>query len=188
MAVFPGLPGWTSSRKVKPIWIFLKQETVSGRGISWAMCKSAPRSRQITTPAPHHSFFTGRMLFLPPNQQRQSTIVMGKSIRIDLPGWIESIPIAELKLWFLFLYSSQLVTDCRWILILNWVCLPFSNQYLFPFSSSPFLNLVCTFTGSIQMCLLTLLRSYLKDQDMKSEVFLQCFEIVSWVTGRVSDS
>ena len=43
-------------------------------GISWAICKSAPRSRQITTPAPHHSsFFTGRMPFLPPNQQRQST-------------------------------------------------------------------------------------------------------------------
>jgi len=37
------------------------------------MCKSAPRSRQITTPTPHHSFFTGRMPFLPPNQQRQST-------------------------------------------------------------------------------------------------------------------
>ena len=31
-------------------------------------------SRQITTPAPHHSvFFTGRMPFLPPNQQHQST-------------------------------------------------------------------------------------------------------------------
>ena len=30
--------------------------------------------RQITMPAPHHSkFFTGRMPFLPPNQQRQST-------------------------------------------------------------------------------------------------------------------
>jgi len=27
---------------------------VSGSGISWAICKSAPRSRQITTPAPHH--------------------------------------------------------------------------------------------------------------------------------------
>ena len=27
---------------------------------------------QITTPAPHHSVFTGRMLFLPPNQQHQS--------------------------------------------------------------------------------------------------------------------
>ena len=33
----------------------------------------APRSRQITMPAPHHSVFTGRMPFLPPNQQRQST-------------------------------------------------------------------------------------------------------------------
>jgi len=38
------------------------------------ICKSAPRFRQITTPAPHRtSFFTGRMLFLPPNQQHQST-------------------------------------------------------------------------------------------------------------------
>ena len=52
----------------------LQQETVSGSGISWAICKSAPCSRQITTPAPYHSvFFTGRMPFLPPNQQHQST-------------------------------------------------------------------------------------------------------------------
>ena len=35
----------------------VKQETVSGSGISWAICKSALRSRQITTPAPHHSVF-----------------------------------------------------------------------------------------------------------------------------------
>ena len=63
---FPGLPGWAATRKVKPIWILLKQETVSGSGISWAVCKSAPRSRQITMPAPHHSVFTGRMPYLPP--------------------------------------------------------------------------------------------------------------------------
>ena len=69
----PGLPGWAGTRKVKPIWILLKQETVSGSGISWAVCKSAHGSRQITTPASHHSVFTGRMPFLPPNQQRQST-------------------------------------------------------------------------------------------------------------------
>ena len=56
-AICPGLPGWAGTRKVKPIWILLKQETVSGSGISWAICKSAPRSRQITTPAPHHSVF-----------------------------------------------------------------------------------------------------------------------------------
>jgi len=72
-ALCPGLPGWAGTRKVKPIWILLKQETVGGSGISWAICKSAPLSRQITTPAPHHSVFTGRMPFLPPNQQRQST-------------------------------------------------------------------------------------------------------------------
>jgi len=51
------LPGWASTRKVKPIWISLKQETVSGSGISWAMYKSAPCSRQIIMPAPHHSVF-----------------------------------------------------------------------------------------------------------------------------------
>ena len=38
------------------------------------VCKqSAPRSRQITTPAPHHSLSTERTLFLAPNQQCQST-------------------------------------------------------------------------------------------------------------------
>jgi len=37
------------------VCIVLKQETVSGSGISWAICKSAPRSRQITTPTPHPS-------------------------------------------------------------------------------------------------------------------------------------
>ena len=72
-ALFPGLPGQAGTRKVKPIWILLKQETVSGSGISWAICKSARRSRQITMPAPHHSVFTSRMPFLPPNQRCQST-------------------------------------------------------------------------------------------------------------------
>ena len=61
------------TRKVKPICILLKQETVSGSGISWAICKSAPGSKQIITPAPDHSVFTGPMTFLLPIQQRQST-------------------------------------------------------------------------------------------------------------------
>ena len=72
-ALFPGLPGWASTRKVKPIWISLKHETVSGSGISCAICKSAPCSRQITMTAPHHSVFYSFLPFLPPNQQRQST-------------------------------------------------------------------------------------------------------------------
>jgi len=36
-ALFPGLPGWTGTRKAKPIWILPKQETVSGSGIRWAI-------------------------------------------------------------------------------------------------------------------------------------------------------
>jgi len=35
--------------------------------------ESAPRSRQITTPTPHHSIFTDWTLFLMPKQQCQST-------------------------------------------------------------------------------------------------------------------
>ena len=45
-ALFPGLPRWAGTRKLKPMWILLKQEIVSGSGISLAICKSARRSRQ----------------------------------------------------------------------------------------------------------------------------------------------
>ena len=72
-ALFPGLPRRAGTRKVKPIWILLKQETVSGSGISWAICKSALRSRQITTPAPHHSVFYRPDALPAAQQQRQST-------------------------------------------------------------------------------------------------------------------
>jgi len=42
--------------------------------INWTICKqSVPRSEQITTQTPHHSIFTGRMLFLTPTQQCQSS-------------------------------------------------------------------------------------------------------------------
>jgi len=52
----------------------LEQETVSGCGISWAICKckSAPRLRQITMPAPNHSFLQVDALHAA-QPQRQST-------------------------------------------------------------------------------------------------------------------
>ena len=72
-ACTPGsAPGPTLGNEYAKTLPFL--ETVSGSGIIWDICKSAPRTRQITMPAPHRSvFFTGRMPFLPPNQQCQST-------------------------------------------------------------------------------------------------------------------
>ena len=49
---------WVSQQqKGKTIWILLKQETASGIGISWAICKFTPHSRQITMSAPHCSVF-----------------------------------------------------------------------------------------------------------------------------------
>jgi len=52
----------------------LEQEIVIGSGISWAICKSAPWPRHITTPASHHfSVFTGQMPFLLSSHQCQST-------------------------------------------------------------------------------------------------------------------
>ena len=54
---FSGTTQVSQYQKGKPIWILLEQEIVSGSGISWAICKSAPCSRQTTMPAPHHSSF-----------------------------------------------------------------------------------------------------------------------------------
>jgi len=58
--------------------LYLKEARDDGvlgcSGISWTICKqSAPRSRQITTPIPCQSIFTGWMLFLTINQQCQYT-------------------------------------------------------------------------------------------------------------------
>ena len=72
-------------QKGKPIWILLKQETVSSCGISWAICKSAHPSRQITTPAPHHS---GRIPFLPPDQRPTAWKHWS---RVDIKTTIQSI-------------------------------------------------------------------------------------------------
>ena len=45
---------------------------MSGSGISWAICKSAPRSTQTTTPAPHHSKFFKAGCALPAAQPTAS--------------------------------------------------------------------------------------------------------------------
>ena len=82
MAFYPGLAGWAGTRKVKPISILLKQES------EWQwhqlgcmqVCTSPQTENHVSTPL--LSFFTGRMPFLPPNQQCQST--EGN----QLPNWL----------------------------------------------------------------------------------------------------
>ena len=49
-ALCPGLPRWAGTRTVKPIRILLKQETVSGSGISWAICTLLQTDNHASTP------------------------------------------------------------------------------------------------------------------------------------------
>ena len=71
-----------------------------GSGISWTICKSfAPQSKQITAPVPHHSVFTGRMPFLLPNQQHQST---DNTKFIDINGFQHTmvlLPVCDRHFW-----------------------------------------------------------------------------------------
>jgi len=82
---------WTLSRTTRVSWYqkgktnldLLEQEIVSGSGI----CKSAPRLRQVTMPASHHSVFTGRMPLLPPNKLHQAC----KKTTLVLKHWRDNI-------------------------------------------------------------------------------------------------
>ena len=53
---------------------------MSGSGISWAICVSTSLQTDNHASTPLLSFFTGRMPFLPPNQQRQSTEGFKKTV------------------------------------------------------------------------------------------------------------
>jgi len=71
MTLCPGLPRWAGTTKVKTIWILLKQEWQWHQLGHMHICTSLQTGNHASTS--QLSFFTGRMPFLPPNQQRQST-------------------------------------------------------------------------------------------------------------------
>jgi len=73
-ALFPGVPTWASNRKVKPIWILLKQETaaVASAGPYIQVCTSIQTDNHASTPAV--CYFYSRMPFLPHNQQHHSIV------------------------------------------------------------------------------------------------------------------
>ena len=58
----------------KPLGILLKQLMTGWQWHQLDHMQIMCTSLQITMPTPHHSiFFTGQLLFLPPNEQHQST-------------------------------------------------------------------------------------------------------------------
>ena len=100
--------------EVDNFWLYMAPKTLARRphlaktsgwwGLRWQwhqldLCKQpAPCSRQITTPTPQRSVFTGRMLFVTPNQQCQSTeafiiitwLIMGGSVAGWLACWTQA--------------------------------------------------------------------------------------------------
>ena len=59
-ALFPGLPGWAGTRKAKSNLDFTEARDSEWQWHQPVICKSAPRSIEITMPTPHHSFLQAR--------------------------------------------------------------------------------------------------------------------------------
>jgi len=51
-----------------------------GSGISWTICKFAPCCGQMTMPARHHSFFSGRTLFKTLKQYQRTSVESAASV------------------------------------------------------------------------------------------------------------
>jgi len=110
---------------------------VSGNGISWAICKSAPRSRQVTMPASHHSVFY-RLDALP---AAQPTVSKHWSV-LHIIVWYDSFTI-----FLCYCHHSCATRDCdmRLIVFLP-VCPSASVQACMP--GEGILQAVCHLTSS----------------------------------------
>ena len=97
---------------------------MSGSGISWAVCKSAPLSRLITMPAPHHSVFY-RPDALPDAQRtaskyRRQQGHTGKKITNTVCSLL--ILLLELNDWQKFSprgYSIRVIKEAVWLHCVN---------------------------------------------------------------------
>ena len=127
---------------------------MSGSGISWAICKSASRPRQITTPAPHRSVFY-RPDALPAAQptaskhwRHNSKISTSTKIQIDVP-----------IVYWLLLIIFVLICISAWYLM--YIPVNFNFVWLGYWHTALSINLWQHFGISVEICML----------------FLYCFEL-----------
>jgi len=73
MAFGPGPPGRPVPEETTPLDFYGAGEDNGGRGTDSPKGRHPNRTNGAPTPTTPPRFFTGRMPFLPPNQQRQST-------------------------------------------------------------------------------------------------------------------
>ena len=92
---------------------------MSGSGISWAICKSAPRSRQITMPALHHSDFYR------PDENNQLTLSMALLPTRHKTGHFgDVLPSQSLDSVLKTFYSQQLLQLGCWMATTQLCVLP----------------------------------------------------------------
>jgi len=100
----------------------LEQEIVSGTGISWAYANLHLTPDRQPRQHPTTQFFTGRILFLPPNQQRQSTNQWKRYKKTKLTLCLHPVrtrrntsPMSHASVWSST--ESYPLSDCKAMLI-----------------------------------------------------------------------
>jgi len=91
-------------QKVKPMWIIRNQKTVSGSGISWAICKSAPRSSQITMP-----------LFYRPNKRDfRDCLRSQRAVRVEGHSTAKDRRPRNSCHQVYYVFAAQAASTCHW--------------------------------------------------------------------------
>ena len=96
-ALFPGLPRWAATRKVKPNWFYWSKRqwvAVAPAG-PYGSLHVAPDRKPCQHPTT--LFFTGRMPFLPPNQQCQSTKTLVNAVKTVSKCYINLFSTTDTK-------------------------------------------------------------------------------------------
>ena len=107
-ALFLGLLRWAGTRKLKPIWILLKQETVSGSGISWAYA-----SLHLAPDRQPHQHPTTLMFFYRPDALPAAQPTVSKHWRqVDLYSGHKTAVVVVLHMSMFVLWCSMIACVC----------------------------------------------------------------------------
>ena len=175
----------------------LKQETVSGSGISWAMCKSAPRSRQITMPAPQPLSFlqAGCPSCHPTNSVKalkaftlrlhifnnylislQMSVMNIPDDSLIVHGYLGSLASVDITVSISFFTADHFITVI--VRPAKVTTLPPWNETVIPDYSDrcPKHRLLIQDSN----------RVYIKILELLEDFCLQCFDAVGWASGTAS--
>jgi len=116
-ALYPGLPGWAGTRKVKPICILLKQETVSGQWHQLGhmqVCTSLQTDSR-TSPVPLSFLQAGCPSCRPTNSVKALKATQGVSIVPIVSAHLHSLCVRLFVQLLSVCPSTNLGTGIQWV-------------------------------------------------------------------------